>query len=115
MRIRTVYKSKLKSELTPKQREEIAQWASMKHITPEDWLQRVKSLPLRCQPAIARMIWWDFWSDRVVAERWNHFDEWLKWDQESEDNPIPARTLAICLKKVGYPSYRVKMRLMAFQ
>ena len=60
------------------------------------------------------MIWWDFWSDKVVAERWKQFDRWLTFDHSEENNPVPTTELAECLKLVGYPPYRIRMRLMAF-
>lgn len=114
MRIRTGYKQKLKSERTINEKAEIAQWVALRLVTPEDWLQRVLSLPERLQGTTARMIWWDFWSDKVVAERWDAFDRWLTFDHLEENDPIPTETLAECLKAVGYPPYRIRMRLMAF-
>jgi hypothetical protein len=114
MRIRTGYTQKLKSERTGNEKSEIAQWVALRLVTPEDWLQRVLSLPERLQGPSARMIWWDFWSDKVVAERWRQFDRWLTFDHSEENNPVPTTELAECLKLVGYPPYRIRMRLMAF-
>jgi hypothetical protein len=114
MRIRTGYKQKLKSERTGNEKFEIAQWVALKLVTPEDWLQRVLSLPERLQGPIARMIWWDFWSDKLVAERWKEFDRWLSFDKEEEESPVETSVLAECLKTVGYPQYRIRMRLIAF-
>lgn len=113
-KIRTGYRQRLNIKGYGNDPAEIAQWVSLKAVTPQEWLERVLSLPERCQGTIARMIWWDFWSERLVGERWKEFDHWLPFDKSEEENPVETPTLVKCLKLVGYPQYRISMRLMAF-
>lgn len=113
MRAKTGYKQKSRHHLSSKEREEVCQWRSLAELSPEDWVGRVNSLPAKARPQIARMIWWDFWSERTVAERWPHFDQYLQFDHEEDQNPLPRTMVAKCLKAVGYPKYRVKLRLLA--
>jgi len=113
-KIRTRYRQRLNIKGHGNDPAEIAQWVALKSVTPQGWLERVLSLPERCQGAIARMIWWDFWSERTVADRWTEFDRWLSFDKSEEENPVETSVLAECLKLVGYPQYRINMRLMAF-
>lgn len=115
MRIRTGYKAKLRSERTPEEKAAQAAWIDLRKVTQEEWMERIMSLSKKSRATIARIVWWDFGANRTVANRWNQFDHWLKWDQEAEDNPISSKKVASCLKKVGYPDYRIKLRLMAFQ
>ena len=114
MRKRTGYKQKLRTERTEIEREEINQWLAMRELSEQQWLERVETLPEEHQGTTARMIWWDFWSNRTVAERWTLFDKFLTFDIKEEESPLPVEVLADCLRKVGYPEYRVKLRLIAF-
>ena len=97
------------------EKEAIREWKSLQKLQPTQWMERIKSLPERAQGQIARMVWWDFWSNRVVSERWSEFDHWLQFDEREEADPVPKTTLIKCLKAVGYPKYRIDLRLMAFQ
>ena len=114
MRIRTGYKQKSRHKLSEKERNAIKEWKDLQKIQPSEWMERIKSLPERAQGQIARMVWWDFWSDRTVAERWSEFDHWLQFDEREEIDPVPKTTIIKCLKAVGYPKYRIDLRLMAF-
>jgi hypothetical protein len=97
------------------EKEAIREWKSLQKLQPIQWMERIKSLPERAQGQIARMVWWDFWSNRVVSERWSEFDHWLQFDEREETDPVTKTTLIKCLKAVGYPKYRIDLRLMAFQ
>ena len=67
-------------------------------------LEKILSLPLKHQPIIARVIWWDFFAGRLVANRTNMFDQWLKFDHTQVcDEPSPTN-LAKSLISFGYPS-----------
>jgi hypothetical protein len=111
MRTRTGYKQKTKKQLTESEREAIRQWKALEDITPTEWVARVKSLPEQAQGPTARVIWWNFWSNRTVAERWDEFDAWLKFDPREETDPVPINLLKECLRAVGYPEYRVRLIL----
>lgn len=114
MRHRTGYKQKLRTERTEIERDEINQWLGMRELTEQQWLERVETLPEEHQGPGARMLWWDFWSNRTVAERWTLLDKFLAFDQKEEDSPLPKEVLAGILRHLGYPEYRVKLRLIAF-
>lgn len=115
MRAKNGYRQKSRHNLTAKERREIAQWRALGELTPEQWVERVAGLPAPARPQIARMIWWDWWSERKVGERWPHFDKYLEFDAVEDANPLSTRMIAKCLKAVGYPPYRVKLRLLASQ
>lgn len=114
MRIVTGYKQKRKSQMSIKEREAIKAWKSLQKLSAAEWMDRIKGLPERAQGQIARMVWWDFWSNKTVSERWPEFDHWLQFDEREEADPVPLTMIAKCLKAVGYPQYRIKLRLMAF-
>ena len=114
MRIRTGYKQKSRHKLDENEKEAIQKWVSLRKIKPQEWVDKVNSLPEVARGQIARMIWWDFWSDKLVANRWTEFDHWLQFDSREETDPVPLNMIAECLKAVGYPEYRIKLRLMAF-
>lgn len=114
MRIRTGYKQKSRHKLSEKEKQAVQQWLGLRKLTQDQWLEKVKALPEKAQGQIARMIWWDFWSERLVANRWTEFDHWLQFDSREETDPVPKGMIAKCLKEVGYPDYRIKLRLMAF-
>ena len=115
MRIRTGYQQKSRHNMSLTEKEAIREWKSLQNLQPTQWMERIKSLPERAQGQIARMVWWDFWSNRLVSERWSEFDHWLQFDEREETDPVPKTTLIKCLKAVGYPKYRIDLRLMAFQ
>ena len=114
MRVRTGYKQKSRHKMTEKEKAAVKQFKSLQKVQADEWMERIKSPPERAQGQIARMVWWDFWSDRTVSERWPHFDHWLQFDEREETDPVPKSTIIKCLKAVGYPNYRIKLRLMAF-
>ena len=114
MRVRTGYKQKTKHQMSLAEKEAVKSWKALQRVKPAEWLERINALPKRAQGQIARMVWWDFWSNRVVSERWNEFDHWLQFDEREETDPVPRATIVRCLKAVGYPKYRIDLRLMAF-
>jgi len=114
MRVRTGYKQKSRHNMSLSEKSEIREWKSLQRIKPAEWVERIKSLPERAQGQIARMVWWDFWSNRLVGERWAEFDHWLQFDPREETDPVPKTMIIKCLKAVGYPQYRIDLRLMAF-
>tara|TARA_R110000868_G_scaffold191957_1_gene436235 strand:+ start:636 stop:962 length:327 start_codon:yes stop_codon:yes gene_type:complete len=66
-------------------------------------LEQILSLPLKHQPIIARVIWWDFFAGRLTSNRSTMFDKWLKFDHTQVcDEPSPA-DLVKSLMSFGYP------------
>lgn len=113
MRKPTGYKQKLRSERTQEERDQIAQWVALQDRTEQEWLERIEALPEDVQGPIARMVWWDFGAEIVVSERWTLLDKYLKYDTNEETNPIPRQILEKHLSEIGYPEYRVNLRLKA--
>lgn len=111
--MRIKYKQKSRQPEGSKEKLEVTQWLSLRNLLPEEWVQRVEALPAKARPQIARMVWWDFFSERTVLERWPHFDHYLQFDENEDVNPLSRTMIAKCLKAVGYPKYRIKLRLLA--
>lgn len=111
--MRIKYKQKSRQPEGSKEKLEVTQWCALRDLSPEEWVMRIDSLPAKAKPQIARMVWWDFWSERTVSERWPHFDKYLEFDEEENVNPLSTSMIARCLKAVGYPKYRIKLRLLA--
>lgn len=61
------------------------------------------ALPARW--AAARIVWWDFFSNRLVGDRWPHLDRMLLHRDEVE-----AGVLVDALVAVGYPRPRAESR-----
>jgi hypothetical protein len=49
----------------------------LEQLSPKDWRERIMILPEKIRSAVARIIWWDFFSQRTVKNRWNHLDDIL--------------------------------------
>ena len=49
--------------------------------TPEEWRAKIDSItsPL-VRGAVAKLVWWDFFSSRQTTERWGQLDDFLKFD-----------------------------------
>lgn len=45
---------------------------------PEEWAAALMVVPEEIRPQVARVIWWDFFAGRDVANRWDHLDVYLK-------------------------------------
>lgn len=108
------YKKKIKRTRSKEEREESKRWLALRELSEQDWIDKVDALPEEIRPTIARAVWWDFWSPRLVSKRWKGFDKYLFFDNKEETDPIPTELIARYLSQVGYPDYRIKFRLMAF-
>ena len=49
----------------------------LKRKHPLEWLYDIGRLPKKVQSNIARIIWWDFFAEREVSQRWPHLDNYL--------------------------------------
>jgi hypothetical protein len=49
--------------------------------TPEQWLAEIEKIlcPL-VRGAVAKLVWWDFFSVRKTTEKWNQLDGFLKFN-----------------------------------
>ena len=49
----------------------------LEQLSPETWREKLMALPQKIRSAVARIIWWDFFSQRLVKNRWHHIDDLL--------------------------------------
>lgn len=63
-------------------------------------VQMVMSLPKRHRPIIGRIVWWDFFALKLVANRVTEFDHWIG-EPPTDDEPS-AEELAASLMQMGY-------------
>lgn len=68
-----------------------------KNIPPEEWRRRLKLLPAPQRIAVARIVWWDHFAERLFSERWPHLDGMIKHRDE-----VPDDVLVDGLVAVGY-------------
>ena len=73
----------------------------MRKRTPEEWVERINALPSSIRPFAARIIWWDYFGTRSVADRWHHLDKYIR-KYSHEDAEFTA--LATALEVLGYPT-----------
>lgn len=88
-----------------------SQWnAVAKRQQPEQWvlaIEKINSLPIRVQ--VACTVWRDWFSNRIVAQRWNSLDAYLAaW---RPDTTIDAEQTVAALQLVGYPQRIATVRL----
>ncbi len=46
--------------------------------TPEEWSEVVEALPNDIRPQVARVIWWDWFANQEVKNRWPHLDKYIR-------------------------------------
>lgn len=89
----------MKKDTRPSRDKEYRLWhAILKARTPTEWRQLIRGLKPRCQNAVARIVWWDYFADRNASERWNHLD----WALHTFDEP-PIEEWQQALMQIGYP------------
>lgn len=82
---------------------------ALANISPENWRQRVESLPEDLRVVVACVIWWDFFSQRTSADRWSELDSYTDLGLTKVPDVHPA-TLAAALITCGYSAYAASMR-----
>jgi hypothetical protein len=85
-----------KSKLSP---EDQAKLRAIRERSQDEWAERISALPLSIRPFAARVVWWDWFANQTVAERWPHLDQYLKFTTESAE----FAPLALALEALGYP------------
>ena len=66
--------------ISPKHNEELKRrsaHAILRDRLPEDWAAMIAELPLAIRPMVGRIVWWDWFSERLVPHRWHHLDQYL--------------------------------------
>ncbi len=85
------------SKLSP---EDQSKLRAMRRRGPEEWMELLNALPETIRQFAARIIWWDWFATRTVAERWPHLDTYLKFTTEE----CPYAPLVEALETLGYPT-----------
>jgi hypothetical protein len=67
----------------------------------------VLALPLAIRPMVGRIIWWDWFSMRLVPHRWHHLDQYLKHCRTLP----PDEEVIAALVGMGYPQKRADNRV----
>jgi hypothetical protein len=75
-----------------------------------EWVELIKTLPKSWQGDVARVVWWDLFSDVLVADRNPIFDPYLR-PPFVETKP---RNTARGLLRLGYTKKKVESRLFAY-
>jgi hypothetical protein len=79
----------------------------LKQKHPLEWLADIRRLPKKVQSNIARIIWWDFFAEREVSQRWPHLDQYLK---ETMIELNKAETMKY-LRQCGYTEQQADQRI----
>jgi len=77
----------------------------------EETIAAIKKLPKSHQSIIGRIIWWDFYAGRLVANRSTLFDDWL--NEPPTDKEPSSSALEVSLQKMGYDKDTAKKRFEA--
>lgn len=75
-----------------------------------EWVEQINSLPKSWRGDVARVVWWDYFSDVLVADRNPIFDPFLR-PPYVETKP---RNTARGLLRLGYSKKKVESRLFAY-
>jgi len=86
----------------------------MKSKSPEDWFNAIQNVESSVRNAVAKIIWWDFFGDKVCTQRWNHLDSYINSPYEELDDNLIMEGLQVCgfTEKQAmwrvYPELRIK-------
>ena len=71
---------------------------TLRHRTPEEWVEAIKELPSELHPVIARIVWWDYFGTRISKDAWPHLDEM----REKPLRDVTDKAQRDALKHLGY-------------
>lgn len=80
---------------------------SLRKRSPEQWAEAVMAVAEEVRPEVGRIVWWDYFSNRTVPERWAHLDEYLAGPWRTSDLGKVLKGLLV----VGYTKSQAKYRL----
>ena len=79
----------------------------LRNRTDDQWLEMFAALPESIRDGIAKIVWWDWLSSRVVADRNPAFDQFLKFtERQYEDKELVDGLLAL-----GYTEFAATSRV----
>jgi hypothetical protein len=79
----------------------------LKDRAPEVWVAMIEDLEEPIKTRAAKIVWWDFFGNRFVSERWPHLDGYLNRPIEF----VAHEDLVSALYKLGYSAYYATNRI----
>lgn len=83
----------------------------LREVSPQEWVLRIAKLPSKLHPVVSCIVWWDWFSERLVPDRWPHMDQYLPF---REHDDIPAIEIIEALVQIGYPQRKAELRMKAW-
>lgn len=101
----------IKKKKRPSQDPGYKKWhAELKARGPETWLAMIRALPAHLQNGVARIVWWDYFADKSVADKWPQLD----WCLNTRDEPNVEEWQA-ALVGLDYPVAAAERRVNRYQ
>jgi hypothetical protein len=75
--------------------------------SPDEWLNRMNTLPADIQPVIARLVWWDYYGSQTHANAWKNLDG----KRNLPMGNIPECDQIKALIKLGYTAHKASKRV----
>jgi hypothetical protein len=86
------------------------EWLTVaRKVTELEWADKVEKLEERIRGPVARMIWWDFFSGKLVGNRWSSLDRYIPGPRNQEED-WTAEELCNGLVACGYPRLEATRR-----
>ena len=77
------------------------------NVLPAEWAERLLLVPTPARYAVARIVWWEFFSMRLVPARWAEIDDLIAQRDEVTDE-----ALVEALVMVGAPRAWAEKRII---
>jgi len=71
----------------------------LKGRSPEEWAALIQELTPKLRVEVSKIVWWDFFGNRLVGDRWPQLDEYLN---VPVDATIQRGDLIKALVAIGY-------------
>jgi len=114
----------MKKNKSPEERERINKNKqmsdSLRKRSPEEWRSLVLQVPSDIRAYVARLIWWDWFANRPVPDRWPHLDEFLNvpysqlmWERANPElvKEPDSNEIFHILLAMGYPESTAIQRI----
>lgn len=75
--------------------------------TQDEWIEDIMKVPQYARALVARMIWWDYASERLSKDKWEKFDQFLVPPYDD----VSPRALINGLMLCGYTKDRANTRV----
>ena len=70
------------------------------NVPPAEWAERLLAVPTPARYAVARIVWWEFFSMRLVPVRWPEIDDLIAHREEVEDKELIEALLLVGAPRV---------------